>query len=195
MIIVLCVFVLAVVYIICRSPLAQFVGFLRAYTDSDRSAESIKEYRGATCFINHEYKNFKKGSDFGESVELYRLTDYGEVTDFYHRDYTEYNRRYLGECPNTFILDIQATNENYTLCKTTLLENMCYQSDFGAFQIYEENSSNNEYGMTYIMIGFDDANKIIRYIYVVSNGNGFSLPGAHLLARYTSSELWAVKTD
>ena len=46
LIIVLSVCVLAVVYIICRSPLAQFVGFLRAYTDSDRSAESINGDKG-----------------------------------------------------------------------------------------------------------------------------------------------------
>ncbi len=96
----------------------------------------------------------------------------------------------MGECPNSFVLDVKVTDDNYTLYKTTITENMHYHCDKGAFQLYDEDVSNNEYGMTYVMIGFYDEQKIIRCIYMVSNGGEFSFPGSQLLGKYTSSKLW-----
>ena len=138
LIVLLCVCVFVAGCIIFRSPLAQFCGFVAAYIDSDKSIEAIKEYRGASYFISEEYVDFHQGRDFKASIELYNLTEYGEVADFYHRDYTKYNRRYIAEYPNSFILDIQASDENYTLAKTKLTENMQYRSDKGPFHLYDD---------------------------------------------------------
>ena len=198
LLVLVCACILSTVCFIFRKPIKDFVkdfahlaGSFVAYIDDD-APKFIKEYHGASYFANKDYLTFYKGNDFDESAEELNLTAYGDVVDLYYCDYTQYNRRYFGVCPNIFILDIQATDENYTLAKTTLTESMQYLCDKGQFHLYDEQVADDDYRKTFIMIGFDDTEKIIRYIYVISNGDGFSslvIPSS-LLTRYTNPDLW-----
>lgn len=179
----------------CETTLKDWVqlgGSLAAYVNSDAAVESVKEYRGTDYFEDEQYVDFDRGSAFKEVVEQYGITEYGEVVDFYHCDYSEYNKRYFGESPNSYILDVQVSDEDYETCKSTLTSELVYRRAEGAYEIYEEDIIDGEYDTSYVMIGFLDAQKTIRVIYFLSNSGEFSNPGPNLINKFTNPEMWEI---
>ena len=173
----------------------QLAGSLTAYINNDAAVETVKEYRGTNYFTDEQYLDFDKGNEFKEVIDQYGITECGEVVEFYHRDYSEYNKRYLGEAPNSYILDIQTLDEDYENCKNTLTSKLKYRREEGAYQIYGENITDEQYDTSYVMIGFLDEQRIIRVICFFSNSENFSNPGPHLINKFTNPEMWQNSTD
>lgn len=182
----------------CETTLKDWVqlgGIIAAYVNNDAAVESVKEYRGIDYFEDEQYLDFDRGSAFKEIVEQYEITEYGEVVDFYHCDYSEYNKRYFGESPNSYILDVQISDEDYETSKSTLTSELLYRREERAYELYEENITDGQYGTSYVMLGFSDAQKTIRVLCFLSNSGDFSNPGPHLINKFTNPEMWKTKTE